>query len=262
MCYNAASLTQASLKYAKHRGDDPDEIARIEEKLEKERILLKPLFHVNGFAHPKLLTFTNKEPFEPKFQTWGLIPSRTKDEQSAATIANQTLNARSESIFEKPSFRSSAKNKRCLIYLDAFYEFHHLKGKTYPFHVCMKDGSPLILAGLWEEWLNKNTGELIPTVSIVTTHAGPVMSEIHNNPKNKGPRVPVILSKENQDQWLREIKSEEDKVELMRLTEPFDENLLSFHTVKSILGKEASGNVPEAEAEYTYDELQELFTRI
>ena len=258
MCYNAASLTQASLKYAKHRGESAEDIAAIEQKLEVERKLLNPFFHVNAFAHPPLLCFTNKEPLNPVFYNWGLIPSWTKDEEQAASIANQTLNARSETMFEKPSFRNAADNKRCLIYLDAFYEFHHFKNKTFPFHISMKDHSPMILAGLYDEWLNKHTGELIKTVSIVTCEGNNSMNKIHNNPKNTGPRMPLILHKEDQNKWLKPIESKEDKDSLLQLIKPFSDELLEYYTVGKLIGKDAIGNIPEVEHSLKYDELTDI----
>jgi len=255
MCYNAAALTQASLKYAKHRGENPEEIAALEQKLEQERQLLNSYHYVNAFEHPRLLVFTQEEPLKPQFFRWGLIPSWCKDESVADQLSNQTLNARSETIFEKPAFRSSAKNKRCLIYLDAFYEYHHLKSKTYPFHISMKDGTPMILGGLYDNWVNPTTGELIQTVTIVTTEGNEVMAKIHNNPKATGPRMPLIFSKEMQNEWLRENATKE---EIETLIKPFSSTLLSFHPVAPLKGKLAIGNKPEAQNPVEYPELTEL----
>ncbi len=256
MCYNAASLTQASLKYAKHRGESAEEIAIIEEKLNRERTLLSPHFFINAFAHPPLLTFTNTEPKNPQLLSWGLIPFWAKDEITAHTIANQTINARSETMFEKPSFRNAAKNKRCLIFLDAFYEYHHLKNKTYPFLIAMKNGNPMVVAGLWEEWTNPQTGELIRTVSIVTTKGNETMAKIHNNPKNAGPRMPVILLQENMQEWLEE--KEVNNNLFKSILEPLPDEFLTYQPVRKLTGKEGSGNTPEAMEPFKYIELEEM----
>src|SRR5438067_1941610 len=119
MCYTAESLTLKAYKYAIHRGDlnYAEELARKLNDLDPTRF---PFYHVSGFAHPKLMVFTNEKPMEPQFYVWGLIPCWTKTEKDAKKIWNQTLNARGETIFEKPAFRGSAKSKRCLVYLDAF----------------------------------------------------------------------------------------------------------------------------------------------
>jgi putative SOS response-associated peptidase YedK len=255
MCYDAVSATQSSLKYAKHRGDDLDVIERLEKQLEQLKITFPKFYHVSGFAHPKLITFTQDKPFEAQAMNWGLIPSWAKSKQDAKDISNKTINARSESIFDKPSFRSSAKGKRCLIYLDAFYEHHHLNGKTFPYHIAMKDGSPLAIAGLWDEWVDTETGEILRSVSLVTTVGNATLTKIHNNPKAEGPRMPVILPKEKQDEWLIPCNTEEDKKKILSLAVPLADELLEFHTVKRLKGKEAIGNIPEAEQEFAYMEL-------
>ncbi len=254
MCYTVEAGTLKKLKYAKHRGD-AYEASRLEEQLEKLTESMPPQFHINGFAHPKLLVFTDKDPFMSQAFQWGLIPSWVKDQAGAKTIANQTLNARSETMFEKASFKASANNKRCLIYIDAFYEYHHIGKKTFPFRVVMKDGEPMVLAGLWNTWIDKSTGEEISSVSIVTTIGNAPMALIHNNPKNEGARMPVILPKHTQDEWLVPVKTDLDKAKLMELVVPFQANEMNYYPVSKILGKEALGNVPEVEEMVEYDEL-------
>lgn len=253
MCFSVVSSTRTLIKYAKHRKDDPLLIEELEKKLEHALITLQSHHFVSGFAHPELLIFANDKPFEPQTFQWGLIPFWTKDLKAAQTIANQTLNARSETIFEKPAFREAAKGKRCLIYIDAFYEYHHFKGKTFPFHIAMKDGAPLSVAGLWDEWVDKETGEIHKTVSIVTCEANSIMARIHNNPKAEGARMPVILSREDQDKWLSPLLNKE---ELIQLAKPFPEELLEYHTVKRILGKDGIGDVPEAEEKFVYQDFE------
>jgi putative SOS response-associated peptidase YedK len=255
MCYNVASATKKKLTYAKHRNDDIAYIHELEKQLEELSILTKPHYHVSGFAHPSLLVFTNKSPLTLQAFRWGLVPSWVKDLKTAKTISLQTLNARSETIFEKPSFRIPANEKRCLIYIDAFYEHHYVNGKTYPFHISMADDSPLILAGLWDEWIDKETGEILKTVSIVTCIGNKTLTKIHNNPKAEGPRMPVILSRENQDQWLQELNGVNTKDALMPLAIPFPDEKLKYHTVHKILGKSTLGNIPEAEQPYKYPEI-------
>lgn len=258
MCYDVKTSTLRKLKYAKHRGD-LEGIEELEKEL--EQLEMMPLYHSSGFSHPKLLAFKNDRPFSPSSLTWGLIPGWIKDPVSATRLMRQTLNARGETIWEKPSFRSAAKNKRCLIYLDGFYEHLHHQGKTYPFHIKMKDDSPMIVAGLWEEWVNKDTGEIINTCSIVTTEANPLMQRIHNNPKSEGPRMPVILTKELQDEWLIPCKTDADKNHLKSLIKPVSEEVLTAYTVRRLKGRDAVGNVPEAEAEFVYEGFQfDLFS--
>ncbi|HLG02488.1 MAG TPA: SOS response-associated peptidase [Bacteroidia bacterium] len=256
MCYDAVSAARSILKYAVHRGESPESIEELQRELEQLEILFnEPKYYVSGFSHPKLLVFTNEKPFTPQAFTWGLIPEWVKEKKQALQLANQTLNARVESIFEKPSYRSSARHKRCLVYLDAFYEHFHQGGKTFPFHISMKDESPLAVAGLWSEWVNKETGEIISTVSIVTTRGNEIMQRIHNNPKAEGPRMPLILPKEMQNEWLIPFEGDQTKIRLMQLAEPFDASLMKAHPVKRLKGKEAIGNIPEAEEKFAYPDI-------
>ena len=255
MCYDVSSGLKKTIKYARQRGDDPAYIAALEIKLERLIKGMNKYHYVSGFAHPKLLVFTDKDPNEPQAFSWGLIPGWVKDTKTAGQLSNQTLNARGETIWEKPSFRGPAKSKRCLIYLDGFFEHHHLKGKTYPFHIAMKDESPMTVAGLWDEWVNKETGEIINSVSIVTTEANPLMTKIHNNPKAEGPRMPVILPKETQNEWLIPCTTDTDKKHLTDLLKPFDEAKLTAYSVPRLKGKEAIGNVEAATKKFEYSEL-------
>lgn len=260
MCYDVASLLNSKIKYAKHRQANPEYIADLEKKLDEMLRGREPKYHANGFTHPDLLVFTNDKPLEPQCFMWGLLPSWVKDKQKAKETIDHTLNARSETIFEKPSFKESAISKRCLIYVDGFYEHHHLKGKTFPFHIAMKDESPIALAGLWNDWTDCTTGEIMNTVTIVTTTANKIMEKIHNNPKAKDPRMPVILPKEKQEEWLIPIKNEEDKKKIEKLMVPFPENLLTYYSVPKLRGEEAIGNSPKAREEYNYPELKNLFS--
>lgn len=255
MCYDVSSGLKALIKYARHRHDNPDYIAALEKKLADWIKQLDAHHHVSGFAHPRLMVFTNQKPFEPQAFYWGLIPAWIKDEASAKQIMNQTLNARSESLFEKPAFRHSAKHKRCLVYLDAFYEHHHFGKKSYPFRIEAVNDEPMALAGLWEEWLNKETGELLYTVSLVTCKAEGLMSRIHNNPKLPEPRMPVILPKAKQEAWLAECRDEDDQNNLLALCVPYPDEGLSYHTVRPLRGKQYAGDSALTEEPFDYPEL-------
>lgn len=253
MCFTAESLTRQKLKYARHRNSDPDYIRELEEKLES--LKATAYYQVSAFAHPELLVFTDDQPYEPRLFQWGLIPSWCKDETTAMKLSNQTLNARGETIFDKPAFRAAAKSRRCLVYLDGYYEYHHFKGKTYPFHIGLHNEEVMAIAGLWEPWLNKSTGEIIHTCTLVTTEANPLMARIHNNPKNDGARMPVILPTELQDAWLRPIKDPSDQQLIMDLIRPFDAGQMEAYPVGKLIGKYAPGNVPESRNRVNYPEL-------
>ena len=252
MCYDIKASLESQLRRAEFISDE----AMIEELREK----LKPfvenqLYHVSGYAHPKTLIYTDKEPFIPAISVWGLIPHWVKDNKQRMQFWNNTLNARGETIFEKPSFRDSAKHKRCVIILDAFYEHHHFKGKTYPFLVQKKSGEPLTVAGLWSEWLDKETGEIINSFTIITTKANKLLAKIHNNPKLTEPRMPVILPETDIEQWLQPIKNEADKQFIETLLKAYPVDELEAFTVHRLRGKNALGNVPEATEKFVYEDL-------
>ena len=150
----------------------------------------------NGFSFPKTPVITNKDMSVIDHLQWGLIPFWAKDD----SIKQYTLNARIETLTEKPSFRDSVKN-RCLVIVDGFYEWQWLdpKGIKKQKYLITLPGEELFsFAGLWSQWVNKETGEIVKSYTIVTTEANPLMSEIHNSKK----RMPVILSKENEREWL------------------------------------------------------------
>lgn len=245
MCFNARFLLKASLKRAIHNNNKTDEAYW--------RSLLKQYddwYQISGFAHPEIIVYTNNNPLSPQRSIWGLVPDWAKD---PAAVWNQTLNARGETIFEKPSFKKSAESKRCLIPADGFYEHHDYGNKKYPFYIHRKDGEPLYFAGLWNEWTNRATGEIINTCSIVTTQANALMAKIHNNPKNSDDhRMPVIFPDNIADEWLRELS----RAEIQELaTYVFPDSMLDAWTVPKLSGKESPGNVPESNRKVDYPEL-------
>jgi putative SOS response-associated peptidase YedK len=249
MCYSATSGTLIALKYAKHRGDDPAIIKELERQLEELLKSKEPKYFANGYDHPELLVFTNEHYYTPDLFEWGLIPSSTKDIISANKIRNQTLNARCETIWEKFYFRNSAQNKRCLIYVDGFFEYHHFKGKAYPYYISLKSGEPITFAGLWDEWINEQTAEFKRTCTIITTNANTLLQKIHNNPKVPEPRMPAILTKELQDEWIKP----NNKRELQQLLIPFDANEMIAYPVRPLKGKNSLGNSPEVIKPFHYE---------
>lgn len=253
MCYDVKSSLQSQLKRAKHYGDT-DKIREIEQQLVPHTDL--PIYHRQGHSHPKMLIYTDKDPEIPTVSTWGLIPSWTKSKIDADKFSKMTLNARGETIFEKPSFKYSAKNRRCLIYIDGFYEHHHYKSKTYPFYISKKDKKPMILAGLWNEWVDKDTGEILNTFSIVTTKGNKLLTKIHNNPKLKEPRMPVILPEEIANNWLLPYKDELDQKAIEELIAPYPDDEFDYYTVDRLRGKNYMGNVEEITKNVIYEELQ------
>lgn len=253
MCYDIKATYEAQLKRAK-RNNDFQAIEEIMEKLIPLTDL--PLFHASGFSHPEMLIYTDRSPLFPEVATWGLVPDWIKNEEELKKSWNNTLNARGETIFEKPSFRESAMSHRCLIYIDGFYEHHHFNKQTFPFYIQRKDNNPIALAGLYSEWHDPNSHGKLKTFSIVTTVGNHMMSKIHNNPKIKGPRMPVILSEELENRWLNPIEKENDIQVIKELIKPFPEEKLEAYTTRKLRGKEYIGNVEEISEEYQYNDFK------
>jgi putative SOS response-associated peptidase YedK len=129
---------------------------------------------------------------EMKFFKWGLIPSWAKD----AAMGARLINARSETVEEKPAFREAFKKRRCIIPADGFYEWQRTEGRKQPFFFQMKDERPFGFAGLWERWQGAG-GEAIESCTILTTEANEVLRPVHD-------RMPVILHPGDYELWLDE----------------------------------------------------------
>ncbi len=121
---------------------------------------------------------------------WGLVPSWSKD----PAIGSRLINARSETVTEKPSFRAAIRYRRCLILADGFYEWQRQERRKQPFYFHFKERSLFAFAGLWEHWQSP-ADEILETCTILTTSANQVVHPIHD-------RMPVILHPTNYDTWL------------------------------------------------------------
>lgn len=127
---------------------------------------------------------------------WGLVPSWAKDSKNSSHL----INARMESLREKPSFRSAFKHRRCLIPADGFYEWERRNGKQ-AFHIHRDDRQPFAFAGLWEQW--QHEAETLYSCTIITTAANALMQPIHE-------RMPVIISPEHYHHWLNKAANADD----------------------------------------------------
>ncbi len=151
---------------------------------------------------------------------WGLIPSWAKE----AKIGHRMINARAETIAEKPSFRSAFTKRRCLIVADGFYEWQKVDGNKQPYFIHRADDEPFAFAGLWEHWNAK--GEEIQSCTIITTAANALMEPIHD-------RMPVILGNKDWPTWLDvEFK---DKDLLKGLLKPCDPDVLDAYPISTLV---------------------------
>jgi putative SOS response-associated peptidase YedK len=150
---------------------------------------------------------------------WGLVPSWAKD----VSIGAKLINARSETVTEKPSFREAFKKRRCIIPADGFYEWQRTGGKKQPFFFQMRDEHPFGFAGLWEKWKAVD-GQVLETCTILTTEANEVLRPVHD-------RMPVILHPEDYDLWLDD---EPRKLGLMiELLHPYPSSEMVSHPVST-----------------------------
>lgn len=147
---------------------------------------------------------------------WGLIPKWAKDEK----MGYKLINARSESVFEKPMWKGLIKKQRCLIPANGFYEWQKEGSKKQPFYIHFPDERIFSFAGLWETW--NHNGKEWDTYSILTTRPNNEMESIHD-------RMPVILHKEDEDQWMA-AETEED---ITALLEPYTNGVLETYKVSA-----------------------------
>jgi len=159
---------------------------------------------------------------------WGLLPPWVKDPKTFTLL----INARGESVVDKPAFRAAMKRRRCLIPADGFYEWKAAGGRKQPFFVRLKSGAPMAFAGLWECWTGPN-GEELETAAIVTTNANRTLKPIHD-------RMPVIVPPEGFDLWLN--CADVDATTAAALIAPAPDNLLEAYEVSTAVNRVANDN--------------------
>jgi putative SOS response-associated peptidase YedK len=155
---------------------------------------------------------------EAHFARWGLVPGWVKDPRDFPLL----INARVETMAEKPAFRDALKHGRCIIPASGYYEWHTNPDKSkQPYYITMEDGRPMALAGLYASWMGPN-GEEIDSVATITVPTNPQLSVIHD-------RMPAILRGDEIDDWLnvREVRAHE----AYQLALPLEDGVLKFHPV-------------------------------
>jgi putative SOS response-associated peptidase YedK len=159
------------------------------------------------------------------YYTWGLIPFWAKD----PSIGSRMINARSETLEEKPSFRSAFRRRRCLIPASGFYEWKAVEGQKSktPMYIQLKTGKPFAFAGLWERW-DSSDGSTIFSCTIITTQPNELVSKIHN-------RMPAILKPEDYHLWLDPGEPPIDHLHAM--LQPFASDLMQAYEVSRMVNK-------------------------
>ncbi len=179
----------------------------------------------------EVLTVTNDgSENRPELMRWGLVPSWAKDPK----IGNRMINARSETLTEKPSFRTAFKRRRCLIPADGFYEWKREGKAKKPMLITANPGGLFAFAGLWETWKQPD-GSWLLTCAIITTSANEFMTSIHD-------RMPVILPREAEGAWLD--PDSEDVGALSELLLPYPSDRMHAHEVSTLVNSPRN-NSPE-----------------
>ena len=179
----------------------------------------------------EVLTVTNDGgENRPELMRWGLVPSWVKDPK----IGNRMINARSETLAEKPSFRTAFKRRRCLIPADGFYEWKREGKAKKPMLITANPGGLFAFAGLWETWKQPDDSWLL-TCAIITTSANEFMKSIHD-------RMPVILPRESEASWLD--PEEQDTAMLSELLLPYDSDRMEAYEVSTLVNSPRN-NFPE-----------------
>lgn len=206
-----------------------------------------PVFHDNGFDYNRSAVITMESPSKIKGLFWGLVPYWAKDRSVAMDLRSKTLNAKSETALDLPSFKKPMLSNRCLVVADGFFEWMDYNGRKFPHYISLKGHETFVMAGIADTWVDKGTGELFETFSILTCEANPLMTRIHNLKK----RMPVILNRTEERSWLDPELNEND---IKAFLKPYDDKLMEAHTVSKLVN-EKDGNLAEALVPYLYQEL-------
>lgn len=196
--------------------------ARIQNRIDFE----EDYYLVSGFSHPKLPLIMQHS---VELSEWGLIPSFVNNEEKMLDIRDKTLNARSDTIHEKVSFKSSIRHQRAVLPVDGFFEWKHVGRDKVPHYIFPKDETAFFLGCIYNPWTDRQTGEIINTFSIITTDANPMMEVIHNSKK----RMPLILSRDDIKRWIDPSIEIEDVNSLMK---PYPESKMNAYQVSKDAG--------------------------
>lgn len=180
----------------------------------------------NGAPTQLMPVITNEHPGIISYHRWGLVPPWAKD----VSIGSKMINARAETLAEKPSFRKPLSSRRCLVPADGFYEWQQDALKQ-PYRFVLKNNALFAMAGLWEQWISPE-GEIIRSFSIITTEANALMKPIHS-------RMPVILPRDTEKTWLQS----HSEPEIMSLLKPYPSGAMEAFKISKLINS-ARNDVP------------------
>ena len=164
-----------------------------------------PAPNYNAAPSQTLPIITNATPGQIQLVSWGLVPGWSRDPAGGP----KPINARAETLGEKPSFRQLLARRRCLVLADSFYEWQATERGKIPHRILLKSEEPFAFAGLWDEWVDKASGEVHPTFTIITTEPNELMARLHTC-------MPVLLPGPDAEQaWLTDTLSPTDHQQLL-----------------------------------------------
>jgi putative SOS response-associated peptidase YedK len=195
-------------------------------------------YHANGFAHPDMAVLSNDYERSLKLYSWGLIPFWVTDLEYAKVHRNKTLNARSEDVFDTPSFKSAILKRRCVIPVTGFFEWKHVGKDKIPYYIHPKDRAVFFLAGIYAHWTDPKVDHTITSFSILTGPSNELMTGIHNSAY----RMPLMLDRNVIDDWISPDLSPASIKELMN---PCDDTNMAAYTIsKDLSSKKVNSDVP------------------
>jgi putative SOS response-associated peptidase YedK len=224
MCYSNSSTSKnvsLSRKYGKSIPPDLNE---------------SPVYFASGFTFPLWRVVTSDK--DLRLMQWGLIPSWFKD-GDPNKIAAKTLNAKIETVTEKASFRSSVGRRNCVIPSSGFFEWQTQGKLKVPYFLKPANDFIFSMAGIYDEWVDRSTGEIIPSFSILTCPANDLMEEIHNSKK----RMPVLLNGNQIETWIQ------GDIDPLSFILPFPSDQMKAVRVKKSILLSLYPNVPEVQEE-------------
>jgi len=215
---------------------------------------------MSGFEYanwPILIPSADGKSIELNFAHWELIPFWITDRKALAESRKKftTLNATAEKLLESRGFKSAALQRRCLVLSSGFFEWRHWapagskKALTYPYHITLTNQPYFFMAGIWQPWTDRETGETFPSFAIVTTAANSLMEQVHNTKK----RMPVILPPEEAYQWIQPNLSEAQISRLAHFS--INSELLSATPIRKDFR-----TAPDPTEPFQYEDLPNLVT--
>lgn len=230
MCF-FNSLTVNAAVVAKKYGKGMDiieTVRRLIAEQEPNAGLEEEVYTIPAYTEPQCVIVSGSTQLE--VMQWGLIPhTASVADRERYGKENWFKNARAEEIFATWPYRLLIYSQRCIIPSTGYYEYHYDdKGKTQPYFIYLKDREVFSMAGLWNTWINPETGEQVKSFVQITTAANPFVASIHNGGKHPG-RQPLILNDEDTKKWLDEKMTGEE--EIKRFLKPYPEYRMAAHPV-------------------------------